>query len=99
MTQIAPPQAGQPAALPPLSLCIHTPWCIGECPCCDFNSHGLKNGLPEATYIDTLLTDLWLELLNIWGRSVETVFFGGDTSSLFRTESIDRLSSGVRSLL
>jgi len=99
MTQITFPQAGQLTALPPLSLYIHIPWCIKKCPYCDFNSHSLKNGLPEAAYIDALLTDLQLELPNIWGRPVETIFFGGGTPSLFQAESIDRLLSGVRSLL
>jgi putative oxygen-independent coproporphyrinogen III oxidase len=27
------------AALPPLSLYIHLPWCLKKCPYCDFNSH------------------------------------------------------------
>ena len=99
MTQITFPQARQLTALPPLSLYIHIPWCIKKCPYCDFNSHSLKNGLPETAYIDALLTDLQLELPNIWGRPVETIFFGGGTPSLFQAESIDRLLSGVRSLL
>jgi putative oxygen-independent coproporphyrinogen III oxidase len=30
------------AALPPLSLYIHIPWCIKKCPYCDFNSHELR---------------------------------------------------------
>jgi putative oxygen-independent coproporphyrinogen III oxidase len=33
------------AALPPLSLYIHIPWCIKKCPYCDFNSHEVR---PEA---------------------------------------------------
>ena len=27
------------AALPPLSLYVHLPWCVKKCPYCDFNSH------------------------------------------------------------
>src|SRR6185436_11861552 len=30
------------AALPPLSLYVHIPWCVRKCPYCDFNSHELK---------------------------------------------------------
>ncbi|HGP7390883.1 TPA: radical SAM family heme chaperone HemW [Neisseria gonorrhoeae] len=99
MHTISFPNRTRLTALPPLSLYIHIPWCIKKCPYCDFNSHSLKNGLPEAAYIDALLTDLQLELPNIWGRPVETIFFGGGTPSLFQAESIDRLLSGVRSLL
>ena len=99
MTQITFQKPGHLAALPPLSLYIHIPWCIKKCPYCDFNSHSLKNGLPEEAYIDALLADLQTELPNIWGRPVETIFFGGGTPSLFQAASIDRLLSGLRSLL
>ena len=99
MSQITFQKPGHLAALPPLSLYIHIPWCIKKCPYCDFNSHSLKNGLPEEAYIDALLADLQTELPNIWGRPVETIFFGGGTPSLFQATSIDRLLSGLRSLL
>ena len=31
----------QLAALPPLALYVHLPWCLKKCPYCDFNSHEL----------------------------------------------------------
>jgi oxygen-independent coproporphyrinogen-3 oxidase len=31
----------QLAALPPLALYVHLPWCLKKCPYCDFNSHAL----------------------------------------------------------
>src|SRR5512141_454760 len=82
---------------PPLSLYIHLPWCVKNCPYCDFNSHTAQS-LPEAAYIDALLADLERALPDIWGRTLHTVFFGGGTPSLFSAEGIDRILTGVRTL-
>ena len=83
-------------ALPPLSLYIHFPWCVRKCPYCDFNSHALRGEIPEAQYIDALLTDLEQDLPRIWGRPVRSIFLGGGTPSLFSPEAIERLLAGVR---
>jgi len=32
----------QLAALPPLSVYVHLPWCLRKCPYCDFNSHEVR---------------------------------------------------------
>lgn len=87
---------GQLTAPPPLSLYIHLPWCVRKCPYCDFNSHALRDDLPEDAYIAALLRDLEGSLPQIWGRRVETVFFGGGTPSLFSPDGINRLLSEVR---
>lgn len=84
--------------LPPLSLYIHMPWCVKKCPYCDFNSHNLQNELPEQEYINSLIRDLELSLPNIWGRSIQTIFIGGGTPSLFSPKAIDKLLNSVRSL-
>lgn len=83
--------------LPPLSLYIHLPWCLKKCPYCDFNSHELRaTELPEPAYLNALLADLESALPLIWGRSVQTVFIGGGTPSLFSPQAIDQLISGIR---
>ena len=87
------------SALPPLSLYIHFPWCIEKCPYCDFNSHALKNELAADDYINCLILDLENELPNIWGRSIQTIFMGGGTPSLFPAESIERLIQALRARL
>lgn len=87
-------------ALPPLSLYIHFPWCIQKCPYCDFNSHAVKNGIPEEEYVDALLTDLQNDL-SVLGlpRDVNSIFMGGGTPSLFSPAALDRLLSGIERLL
>ena len=84
------------SALPPLSLYVHIPWCMKKCPYCDFNSHERRDDVPEAQYVDALISDLEFALPSIWGRRVETVFFGGGTPSLFSADAIDRILAAVR---
>jgi len=83
---------------PPLSLYIHLPWCERKCPYCDFNSHELRD-LPETNYVDALLRDLEGDLALAQGRTIETLFIGGGTPSLFSAREIARLLKGVGSLL
>lgn len=90
----------QLAALPPLSLYVHLPWCIKKCPYCDFNSHEMAGAeLPEQRYIDALIADLEASLPLIWGRSVHSIFIGGGTPSLFSPAAIDRLLAELRARL
>ena len=90
----------QLAALPPLSLYVHLPWCIKKCPYCDFNSHEMAGAdPPEQRYIDALIADLEASLPLIWGRSVHSIFIGGGTPSLFSPAAIDRLLAELRARL
>jgi putative oxygen-independent coproporphyrinogen III oxidase len=84
------------AALPPLALYAHLPWCVRKCPYCDFNSHERAGALPEAEYVAALVADLESLLPSIWGRRVATVFIGGGTPSLFSPDSIDAFLAAVR---
>ena len=83
----------------PLSLYVHFPWCVRKCPYCDFNSHEVRGGIPEAEYLEALMRDLEAALPEIWGRTVQTVFIGGGTPSLMSAAGLDRLLAGVRSRL
>jgi putative oxygen-independent coproporphyrinogen III oxidase len=85
---------------PPLSLYIHLPWCVKKCPYCDFNSHEFSpTGFEEENYIEALIRDLDSELPRIWGRTINTVFIGGGTPSLFSPESLGKLLSAIRARL
>lgn len=80
----------------PLSLYIHIPWCLKKCPYCDFNSHAVKNQLPETHYIDSLLADLArdIERYKIT-RPLQSIFIGGGTPSLFSPEALNLLLRGI----
>jgi oxygen-independent coproporphyrinogen-3 oxidase len=84
------------AALPPLALYVHIPWCLRKCPYCDFNSHEARAEVPEQRYVEALVTDLELALPSIWGRKVVSVFIGGGTPSVFSAGSIDTLLGAIR---
>lgn len=87
-----------PYPLPPLSLYIHTPWCVRKCPYCDFNSHE-RGELPEQDYLRALLEDLDQEIQRTGERQVETVFIGGGTPSLMSAHFYQQLFDGIRSRL
>ena len=87
------------AALPPLSLYVHIPWCVRKCPYCDFNSHAAPEALPEEAYLDALIADLETSLPLVWGRKVSSIFIGGGTPSVFSAAAIDRLLAAIRARL
>ena len=96
MSQTTTGQQNSPLALPPLSLYVHIPWCIKKCPYCDFNSHALKDGLPEQDYVNALLEDVDQELKAIQGRKLHSIFFGGGTPSLMSATGFDRFLQSLQ---
>lgn len=83
----------------PLSLYIHIPWCIKKCPYCDFNSHALKDALPEKQYIRQLIMDLETQLKFVQNRPIHSIFIGGGTPSLFSPDAYVNLFSELKKQL
>ena len=79
----------------PLSLYIHIPWCVRKCPYCDFNSHEMKQALPEELYVNALLQEIDQHLSLIEDRLLISIFFGGGTPSLFSGRAIAAILDGV----
>ena len=96
---LLPPGRVRLAALPPLALYVHFPWCVRKCPYCDFNSHEARGEVPERAYLDALVRDLESALPLVWGRRVHTVFIGGGTPSLLSPEALAGLLSSLRARL
>ena len=84
------------ASPPPLSLYVHLPWCVRKCPYCDFNSHAARGAIPEQAYVDALLRDLEQELPRVGSRTIETIFLGGGTPSLFAPAPVASRAAALR---
>lgn len=84
------------AHLPPLSLYVHFPWCVKKCPYCDFNSHGVREAIPEDAYVAALLADFVSAQPLLGERRIESVFFGGGTPSLMSGGAVARVLDAVR---
>ena len=80
---------------PPLALYAHFPWCVQKCPYCDFNSHALRDELPEQRYVDALKRDFDLQAAETPGRKLSSIFLGGGTPSLFSPAAIGGLIEHV----
>jgi putative oxygen-independent coproporphyrinogen III oxidase len=81
---------------PPLALYAHFPWCVQKCPYCDFNSHAVRDELPEQRYLDTLKRDLDAQAPRVPGRVITSIFLGGGTPSLFSPAAIGSLIEHAR---
>lgn len=96
--------SGAAAAVPPLSIYLHWPWCVRKCPYCDFNSHRMPASAEdrsafERAYVGAVLRDLeaWGGIdSSVFGRGVISIFIGGGTPSLLSGEAVGRLLDGIR---
>ena len=81
----------------PFSLYVHVPYCYQKCPYCDFNTYALPH-FPEWEYVGALIAELdYRATLPEWsGRTVQSIFFGGGTPSVFSAASYQKFLSHVR---
>jgi putative oxygen-independent coproporphyrinogen III oxidase len=84
--------------LPPLSLYIHTPWCVKKCPYCDFNSQTWNGVLPEARYEQALYKELNEKYHLIINRPIQSIFIGGGTPSLLSPAFYARLFEQIKKI-
>lgn len=81
------------------SLYVHIPYCLVKCPYCDFNAYGGRKW-PERPYVEALSAELrhYAHEAPWQGETVETIYFGGGTPSLFAPSSIGRFLQLIRDL-
>jgi len=81
----------------PFGVYVHWPFCRAKCPYCDFNSHVRHGGIDEARFLKGYLAELAQFAQRALGRTVSSIFFGGGTPSLMRTETVAAILEAIAS--
>lgn len=75
---------------------IHIPFCRQKCHYCNFFSAATKRGREE--FVEALLKEAELRRDYLSGEKVETIYLGGGTPSLLKTEALARIFEKIYSL-
>jgi putative oxygen-independent coproporphyrinogen III oxidase len=82
-------------------LYVHFPWCLAKCPYCDF-AVAVARDIPGARYRAALEDELALRLEASpgWvGRTLDSVYLGGGTPSLWEPAEVGKLLEAVARVL
>jgi len=78
------------------SVYVHFPWCARKCPYCDFATEPIRaNALPHDRYADAVLRELEARAVDLQGRELKSIFFGGGTPSLWGPKALRRTLEGI----
>ena len=78
-----------------LSVYVHIPFCVKKCDYCDFLSAPADENT-KTKYVDRLLEEIEKEAENYREYTVVSVFFGGGTPSVLKTEDTARIMSALQ---
>lgn len=79
----------------PLELYVHIPFCMKKCAYCDFLSAPAEQEL-QKNYVERLLEEIDRSADQLREYQVETVFFGGGTPSILRTDWLLKILGRLR---
>ncbi|HEX6271847.1 MAG TPA: radical SAM family heme chaperone HemW [Polyangiaceae bacterium] len=84
-------------ATPPLGVYVHFPWCLQKCPYCDFYSLATeRDAIPHSAYADAVVRELERRAAELAPYRLKSVFFGGGTPSLWRSDELGRVLARIR---
>ncbi|HEU5182344.1 MAG TPA: radical SAM family heme chaperone HemW [Candidatus Polarisedimenticolia bacterium] len=83
----------------PLGVYLHAPFCVSHCTYCDFYTRAYAGEGSLGRFAGALAEEIGISsrTLEIAGRPVDSVYFGGGTPSLLTALQISRLLAALRS--
>jgi oxygen-independent coproporphyrinogen-3 oxidase len=79
-----------------LGVYIHYPWCRSLCSYCDFPVAIAKHEPPHDDYARAVIEELDARTALFDGRSLESIYLGGGTPSLWRVDAMASVIDAVR---
>lgn len=73
---------------------VHFPYCLSKCPYCDFASTAAPQ-IPQARYASAVLNELAARAAQWKGRSIDAVYFGGGTPSLWDARHVGEVLNAL----
>jgi len=75
-----------------LGIYVHFPWCIKKCPYCDFLSLPItRQEIPHMAYLERVSEELAMRANEVELGTVQSIFVGGGTPSLWDPRALGRL--------
>ncbi|MGM0503834.1 MAG: radical SAM family heme chaperone HemW [Bacteroidota bacterium] len=72
---------------------LHIPFCAHKCAYCDFFS--LANTKHKDHFVQAILREIYLQKHYLGSESVQTIYFGGGTPSLFSIEQLHKILNAL----
>lgn len=79
----------------PFGVYIHFPYCAKRCPYCDF-AIAVRRSIQHERYLAAILAELREKAPLFAGRRAVSVYFGGGTPSLWRSDCVAKTLEAVR---
>ena len=81
------------------SIYVHFPWCLAKCPYCDFVSYATeREDIDHEGYADAVVREAEARARALGARTIDSIFFGGGTPSLWAPEELGRVLARLRSI-
>ena len=76
---------------------VHFPWCLSKCGYCDFYSGATEDGsaIEHDRFADAVIAELDQRLRYVDLPRVTSIYFGGGTPSLWRTDALARVLRAI----
>lgn len=77
---------------------VHVPFCARQCPYCDF-AVDVRAEIPHRAYADGLIQEFERRKDQLRGRSVQTIYIGGGTPSIWHLDAFSRVLQHLRAAI